>query len=103
MGIEKLKTLKVKGKTSVSAKEHEELKAKYAAAVKATVDYDNDIAKLKRQFEELAAKKDAADVRGVLLVGLDEPKQLEILLGAFKAATKKTAPCSPGGDVQRGA
>ena len=86
--IEKLKTLKIKGKTSVSAKEHEELKAKYDAAVKSTIEYDNEIAKLKKQFEELAAKKDAADVRDVLLADSNEPERWEILVRAFNAAAE---------------
>lgn len=87
--IEKFKTLKIKGKTSVSAKEHEELRAKYDAAVKATIDYDNEIADLKKQFQELAAKKDVTDVREVLLAGSDEPDRLKILVSAFKAAARK--------------
>lgn len=72
-----------------TAKEHEELKEKYKEAVQATLEYDKEIAKLKKQFVELAAKRDPSDVRDVLLSGSDEPKQFEILTDAFRSAAKK--------------
>lgn len=87
--IEKFKMLKVKGKTNVSAKEYEELKKKYDGAVKATLEYDEEIAKLKKQFDDLAAMKAPSDVLAVVLAGSNEPEQLALMIKAFKKSAKK--------------
>lgn len=87
--IEKFKTLKIKGRTNVSAKEHDELKAKYDAAVEATLEYDKEIKKLNSQFKELASKKDPTDVNAILLAHSDEPEKFEALINEFKAAAAK--------------
>jgi hypothetical protein len=86
--LERLKTLKISGRTSVSAKDYNELKTKYDAAVMATVEYEDEIRKLKSQFAKLASKKDKNDVREILLAGSDEPKQFANLKEAFKSISR---------------
>jgi hypothetical protein len=86
--LERLKTLKVSGRTTVSAKDYDELKTKYNAAVKATVEYEDEIRKLKSQFAELATKKDKNDVLKILLENSDELNRFAILKEAFKAISR---------------
>lgn len=87
--INKLKTLDVKPKSRYSAKEYEELKAMYEFALSESAKFETEVSELKRQFDELAEKKDVADVLDVRLSNSDEHKQFEVSVSAFCAASQK--------------
>lgn len=87
--IERIKRIAVKGRTSVTAAEHRSLQEKYDVAIQANIACEDEIAKLRRQFSELASKKDVNDVREVLLADSNEPDQFEHLIRAFREASKK--------------
>lgn len=87
--LAKLKTLKIQGRTNIPAKDYEDLKKKYDDSVKEMISYEEAIAKLKTQFDELATKKDADDVNAVLLAGSTEPENFARLAKDVRAVMRK--------------
>ena len=87
--IEKFRSLTIKGRTNVSAKEHEALQAKYNEALQATIESEAEVAKWKKRFEELVPKKDKDDVAAIILSDSAEPEAFDSLIKAFRDDSRR--------------
>ena len=87
--IAKLAKIPVKGRTHVPAAEHQVLKDQYEAALKATLEAEDERDRVKAEFNELAKTKDKADVRRIKLAGSNDRDKFQHLAEEFNGFARR--------------